>query len=102
MHVAPFGVLSASSVAAEGDPVEQGQRQGQKQRQKQKRRQKLEPNQLQELPLPNPPLHFVQGRELEQKQSQSCSSLALSGASCKVGGDALLRSPVQSLKVFSR
>jgi len=43
LHVAPLGVLSASSVAAEGDPVEQHLEQQRKQ------------EQLQELPLPNPP-----------------------------------------------
>ena len=58
--VAPFGVLSASSVAAEGNPVEPEQQQEQEQEQQQQ----------QELPLPGPPLRFAQGRGLEQQQPQ--------------------------------
>ncbi|KRG71433.1 hypothetical protein ABB27_03035 [Stenotrophomonas terrae] len=90
--------MSATSVAAEGNPVEQ--------RRRQKQQQKPEQEQLQELPLPNPPLHFVQGRELEQKQKQKqkqgCNFPALPAASGKFESEMLLRSPVQSLKVFSR
>ncbi len=69
LHVAPCGVLSVSSVAAEGDPVDQ------------RPEPRPEPRPKPKLPLPSPPLACGKGRGLKQQQGASLLSQCLNATS---------------------
>jgi len=104
--VAPFEVLSASSVAAEGDPVEHEQRQEPEQLQLQL--------QLQKLPLLNPPLPCAArkgagwskdtgtGESPKHPHPNPSPASQERGSRATAEAAALLHLLTQSLKVFSR